>query len=284
MRASRTLQLTGWIFAGCGILVLAKTSALAGEDVTAVSSRVVSKEYVRTILADGSYKSEKYFLKNGGRYDKPSGDASMDDKSFPNIARVIAEQLGTQNCRPGTDPKTGKLIIVVYWGTTIPLDRGTDHALEREGYQVILLPHGGKATIGGPDGTEVSLEDFEHAYANSHNAGLLGYDWEAINVPQPFRFNVYENELNELQLERYFVVLMAYDSQVFLKQRKYKELWETRFSISTRDTDFTKALPKMAKDASNYFGQDSHGLQHLPEGHVNVGEPKSLGEVEPPQK
>ena len=67
-------------------------------------------------------------------------------------------------------------------------------------------------------------------------------------------------------------------------EKKYKELWETRFSVSKRNTDFTKALAKMAKDASGYFGRDSHGLQHLPEGHVNVGEIKSLGEVEPPQK
>jgi len=52
-----------------------------------------------------------------------------------------------------------------------------------------------------------------------------------------------------------------------------------RFHVRQRDD-----LTKMAKDASNYFGRDSHGLQHIPEGRVNVGQVKSLGEVEPPQK
>ena len=57
-------------------------------------SKVVSKDYVRTKLSDGSYQPEEYFLKNGGRYDNPSGDASIDNKELPGrIARVIAEEL-----------------------------------------------------------------------------------------------------------------------------------------------------------------------------------------------
>ena len=276
--------ITSWILKGGSVFLVGPSATRADNEVTAIYSKVVSRDYVRSKLADGSFKPEEYFLKNGGRYDKPSGDASIDNKSFPDIARVIVEQLGTQNYRPGTDPKTGKLIMVVYWGTTMPHDRSTDHALEREGYQVVLLPHGGKAVLGGPDGNEVSLEEFIRARADGSNAGLLGYDWEKINVPSQYLFNAYQNELNELELGRYFVVLMAYDCQAFLKQKKYKELWETRFSVGTGNTDFTKALPKMAKDASIYFGRDSNGLQHLPEGEVNIGAVKSLGEAELPQK
>jgi hypothetical protein len=42
----------------------------------------------------------------------------------------------------------------------------------------------------------------------------------------------------------------------------------------------------MAQYASRYFGQDTHGLlrAQVLEGHVDVGEVKSLGEVAPPQK
>jgi hypothetical protein len=275
----------GLLFSWAALLI-AEPYALAEEDVTAVSSKVVSKDYLRTKLPDGSYQPEEYFLKNGGRYDKPSGDASIDGKGFPDIAQVIAEQLGTQNYVPAKSQVTGKLILVVRWGTTIPPDRETEHALERTSDYHWQYVNGVKTLTGGPTapGNPISQVDFEnvaHLHVDGTNAGLLGYDLEKIHEA-PAMMGLYPKDqqmLNELEGERYFVVLMAYDLQAFLKHKKYKELWETRFSISTHNTDFTKALPKMAKDASGYFGLDSHGLQHLPEGHVNVGEPKSFGEV-----
>lgn len=90
--------------------------------------------------------------------------------------------------------------------------------------------------------------------------------------------------LSDLEEERYFAVLIAYDFQPYVKQRRFRELWVTRISVSNHDIDFTKALPAMAKAASYYFGEDSHGLQHIPEWKVIVGEPESLGEVQKPQK
>jgi hypothetical protein len=55
----------------------------------------------------------------------------------------------------------------------------------------------------------------------------------------------------------------------------------TRLSVRERGTDFTKVLPSMVNYGSQYFGMDSHGLvrKALPQGHVEVGEIKSLGEV-----
>jgi hypothetical protein len=85
----------------------------------------------------------------------------------------------------------------------------------------------------------------------------------------------------EIEENRYFVVLMAYDFQILWKQKKHKLLWETRFSIRQRHHNFDKDLPSMAQYASQYFGQDSHGLVHkeIPQGHVDIGEVKSLGSV-----
>ena len=84
--------------------------------------------------------------------------------------------------------------------------------------------------------------------------------------------------IDELEENRYFVVLMAYDFQLQWKQKKHKLLWETRFSIQEHRNDFKLALPTMAQEASRYFGQDSHGLvrRPLPEGHVTLGEPKVI--------
>ena len=286
MNALRAHPLTAWMLAACGVLLVAGSAARADEEITAVFSKVVSKEYVRTKLPDGSYKPEEYFLKNGGRYDKPSGDASIDNKSYLDIARVIAEELATQNYHPAKDLKTGKLIIVIRWGTTVP--PASEIKALKQTSSLYLYATQASSVVDPHAMTLYASDSAVRRSIDAKNASLLGYDWEGINeAPVRFGFDPKNpNAVPELEGQRYFVVLMVYDFRAFLMDKKYKELWETRFSVSMSNTDFTKALPKMAKDASNYFGRDSNGLQHVPEGKVNVGEVKSLGEVEdkPPQK
>jgi hypothetical protein len=123
---------------------------------------------------------------------------------------------------------------------------------------------------------------------------MLGYDSEDLigtyygsTIGNTGMLAAHREELiNEIEENRYFVVLIAYDFQLFRKEKKLKALWETRFSINEPHNDFAKALPVMSQYASKYFGQESHGLlrTQVPEGKVEVGEPKSLGELEAPQK
>jgi hypothetical protein len=121
--------------------------------------------------------------------------------------------------------------------------------------------------------------------ADAQIASLLGYDswWaetEALRgTPREYRR---QDMLNELEHDRYYVVLMAYDFQKMWKQKKRELLWETRFSIRQRGHDFDTQLVAMAQEASKYFGRDSHGLARelLPEGHVEVGDLKTLGIVD----
>jgi hypothetical protein len=117
---------------------------------------------------------------------------------------------------------------------------------------------------------------------------MLGYDAEGVigtdyglelrRTPQRVRR---DELISEIEENRYFVVLMAYDFQLMWKQKKHKLLWETRFSISERRNQFDKALPVMAQYASRYFGRDSRGLMRtrVPEGRVEIGEVRSLGDV-----
>jgi hypothetical protein len=74
---------------------------------------------------------------------------------------------------------------------------------------------------------------------------------------------------------------MAYDFQSMWKQKKHTLLWETRFSVQQRGVEFDKQLAAMAKNASQYFGQDTRGLVHkeLPVGRVDIGDVKTLGTV-----
>ena len=65
----------------------------------------------------------------------------------------------------------------------------------------------------------------------------------------------------EIEENRYFIVLMAYDFQLMWKQKKHKLLWEARFSISERHNQFDRALPGiMTEYAARYFGQPTNGL------------------------
>jgi hypothetical protein len=116
------------------------------------------------------------------------------------------------------------------------------------------------------------------------NAALLGYD-EWLSATGSYAGTALEHRrqdmLEELEQDRYFVVLMAYDFQKMWKEKKHVLLWETRFSVRQRGVEFDKQLEAMARNAQAYFGQDTHGLvrKDMPLGHVEIGEVKSLGAV-----
>jgi hypothetical protein len=141
--------------------------------------------------------------------------------------------------------------------------------------------------------TMLNMENRLRDRTDFRNAAMLGYDSTGMIGTDYGKYLSHtalggdqRDQVAEIEENRYFVVLLAYDFQVMWKQKKHKLLWETRFSISERRNAFDKALPVMAQYASRYFGQPSNGLlrTRVPEGSVKVGEPKSLGEVDAPGK
>ena len=248
------------------------------EQVTAVSSKVFNG-YSRTRLPDGSFRAETYAFGNGGLVSGyniggdtagvganggASGgvlsDETMDNLSFDDIAKTISGSLAGQGYLPTPNPDATNLLIMVYWGTTIG---STDtHTLEG------------------------SAKD----YADLRNAQLLGFDSQHVfdqgfddhaNMMANILRELHSDVVNEIQRDRYFVILRAFDFRTAWKQKKIKLLWETRFSLSEREHDFTRELPGMADYASKFFGQDTHGLMRspVPEGRVDIGDVKSLGPV-----
>jgi hypothetical protein len=128
----------------------------------------------------------------------------------------------------------------------------------------------------------LEIANRQRALVDFKNAGMLGYDATGL-VGTDYGAYVRHTALgveqrdvtDEIEENRYFVVLMAYDFQLLWKEKKHKLLWETRFSINERHNSFDRALPAMARYASQYFGQDSKGLlrDRVPEGKVKVGDP-----------
>jgi hypothetical protein len=125
----------------------------------------------------------------------------------------------------------------------------------------------------------LKMEAAQDAHTDSTNAAILGYKDSLLGAQagdEGFRALI-----AELEQHRYYVVLLAYDNRAAREFGRYKLLWEARISIPERGNDFNKSLSAMALVLSKYLGQDSNGLIHksLMEGHVEVGEPRSINTV-----
>jgi len=286
--------------------------AAADDDITAVSSRV-SDDYVRAKLANGSFPIETYAFGEGGKSGEAGPDVSLDKLKFLDVARTIAAPLANQNYLPTKDPKETRLLIMVYWGRTAGVHGASGSAAYQNlsaanqhvssarsaAASAAALPHGGPATVGAGGSSEqvmaavqqeaadaefasalavTEMENRQRDKADWKNAGVLGYDTDLAESKAleltPLRMR-HQDLIDDLEDDRYFVVLMAYDFQLMWKEKKPKLLWETRFSIRERGNAFDQQLAAMAQYASQYFGQNSRGLirEPLREGEVKVGTP-----------
>ncbi|HEY4988455.1 MAG TPA: hypothetical protein VII09_01540, partial [Opitutaceae bacterium] len=249
---------------------------------TAVYSRA-SGDYVRAQNPDGTFQPESYVFKEGGNFGGPRVDPTMDTLSFEDVSPVIARSLAARNYQESVDPATTKLLIVVYWGTTIgPEDNSPQSSRESSQLTEWADAHwdtdpGHAAALRAEAGGLRPMEAGIDGKIDARSANILGYTDEIFRTsPHDPWMNTLRDEIEE---DRYYVVLLAYDYQAARNQNERRLLWETRFSVPERGNDFEKAFPMMASIASKYFGQDSHGLVHhnLADGHVEVGEPRSLG-------
>ena len=100
----------------------------------------------------------------------------------------------------------------------------------------------------------VEAENERREETDMKTATLLGYDswWTEINGAMGGTALGYRKAdmLNELEEDRYFVVLTALDYRLLVKERKSKMLWETRFSIREHGNAFDARLAGMAKLAA----------------------------------
>jgi hypothetical protein len=282
MKTHPTFQVSAWLIGGCALfLTLGSVTASAVEStvgITAVSSQV-SKEYVRATLPDGSVQPEEYAFGEGGRLDAPFRDASIQKLGFMDVARVISAQLKNQSYIPAKSLNSEKLLIMLYWGTTTR----PDEVSTTSGHAFSAAGNGGLLALGN---VQRDILDYKNAKILGYNAeGTIQSDFGNFFTTSGMTGLLQSELISELEDNRYFVVLMAYDFQLLRRQNKHRMLWQTRFSINEAQNHFDRALPAMAQYASRYFGQDSHGLlrTHVPDGQVKVGEPKTIGDPGVPE-
>ncbi len=297
------------------------SSDRSSDEITAVAAKA-SPDYVRVRGKDGTYAIETYAFGDGGHYGGPMIDQSIDNLKFIDVARVISEPLAEQNYWPDKNPNGTKLLIMVYWGLTdVPPPVSSSAAYSNMNAAQNAVASGVGASNASAAGAAASgrgptsSKGF-HAISNSggiadgeldsaiamldvvnqqrvrtdfFNASMLGYNTEGIinsdygNYVRGTALGLRRDDfLRELEDNRYFVVLMAYDFQLLWKDRKHKLLWETRFSIRQRHNNFDDALAGMAKAASEYFGQNSGGMvrRDVPLGRVDIGAIKAVDTID----
>ena len=240
-------------------------SLIADGEIVAVAAKA-SDDYVRSKLPDGSFQPETYAFGQGGYWAGDVSDKSIDRIKFMDIARIIAGPLQGQSYLATHDPKAAKLLIMVYWGTTIGGRENPAASFDPK-----LAPDG--ATLDQFSARVAPLLGYETALADAVRLRGTGLKFLSADV------------FEDLEYNRYFIVLMAYDFQLLWKEKKHKLLWETRFSINEHHNEFDQQLAPMVQAAAKYFGKDSHGLIHREQsGHVDLGELKILGVVPEPEK
>ena len=245
------------------------------EDFVAVSSKV-SNTYVRTQRADGSFEPETYAFKEGGYLGSRISDDTIDKITFPSVAQTIAGSLASRSYLPSVDPEAAKLLIVIYWGTSrAPAETSKE------------TPISLTADISGPKFSPPALDSRGHPppagivpFREGLSAGdALAFGDRMVSEEDAMMLG-YETATDpELKEYRYFVVLLAYDLQALLKEKKQILLWQTRFSMGEHRNQFDLQLKPMVVAASAYFGRDSFGLKRgrLPEGRVEIGTVRSVG-------
>ena len=289
--------------------------ALATNDsvVTSVYSSV-SNGYVRKKLPDGSVKPETYVIGNGGYASFTDPIPPADAVSFPIIVRLIAGHLAEKHYYPVRDATSADLLLVLSWGTTIPFNDSALRANTDGFFTSMNNLSAANAAVGlsvaqgavqsTPDGIQsaeryvadaardaaesqliqMRMFDDMRRKADERNARLLGYVQEINEKNNGSRFagggTYYDDLISDIENERFYVVISAYDFRAAAQEKKRKLLWATRVSVDAQGNRFKESLAVMLANASGHFGENSGRLfRQYQRGTVSLGELKILGIV-----
>lgn len=258
-----------------------------------------TNEYRRTRLPDGSFKKEYYALSSGGALPGTIWDKGMETAIFPRIANALGQSLARQNYILAPDSKSADLLLIVYWGRTVPfnsLQYGDVITAAGQASSRVLAAEGGLDVRDQSVEARVAIADFENYLVEigmhddhrrrmlQSTAEVLGFVGELDPLQAEGRFGIREDLYNQFVTDiedpRYYVVVMACDFKETLKSQKPKQLWVARMSIRARGTSFEDGLSAMMASASRHLGQRTgRVIRGVEEGRVEIGEATVIGTV-----
>ena len=227
-----------------------------------------SEEYLKERARDPGKKIQTYEFLEGRHFKGGTYDKSVQNFTIKELVYDLAKHLIKQDFYPSRD-EGGDLLIVVHYGVA-----------EREENMMELLGIANESDLLGMDvsGTDLTVGDTAgnaafldvmdtlaatQSMTQALNSGgrmtrrqkaqILGLDSVSYK-PSNFTSNYeYEQMMREA---RYFVVLMAFDYQHFLKNDEAKLLWSTRYNIRSAGQSFDTAIKQMNVIGSDYFGKN----------------------------
>lgn len=280
------------VIALLGLVVAAGQLCAAPLKYIAVSASAVPN-YVRPLDGEGKPVPESYIFSKGKFFGGSTADARLKQVSFEDITKMLATNLVKQNYFPTKEVPTANLLLMVHWGTTqvyydpmnVTADDRTNAALTE--YRNSADANGGNAD---PGALNQALNDQASAGASAKgaialNSALLGY--KPTLQKEQAKIVVSADEITmseELNEERYFVIVMAYDYQHMQKEHKSKLLWTTRISVRSPGNNFTEAIPALAEAGAKVYGRQVDGLVRVNAGErggrVDYGDLKVMGTVD----
>ncbi len=286
-----------WIRSGLLAIALA---SLVATGFAAKTARVfvdseASVSYDESKNTDEGSKYETFVFMKGNFYGRDFKDKSLRTPSFEEIIGSLAENMKDRNYYPSAIPDDGDLLIVVHYGSTsveqdwedlFPTDSSDPYADTADG--LYSDPEESEYT-GFSENYSESFEDLQDLARVSRNNVAKHktiMDNRELGIGRALsRKNINRNEeFNlrvELEDERYFIILMAYDFQKLKATKETELLWTTRFSVPAIGTNFVDAYPALARAARPYFGTSlekyAKSNTHFGTGSVDIGTLETVG-------
>lgn len=274
------------------VLVAVLPMQAFGRNAVVVSATAIPA-YVRPSDGAGRPLVQSYVFGQGRFFAGAWADRDLTIVSFDQLTQLLAPSLAKQNYLPARNSEAADLLLMVHWGVTQAFrDPMAETNIERlnsaaSDYRAAAAANNGDADPGALNallaeqaGTNQSAQQ-----AIARNAALLGYTPTLEQAQRRILVSTEEQTMNaELNEERYFIVVLAYDYAFMRKEHKSRLLWATRISLRSLGNRFGVAAAALAQAGAGVYGRNIDGLVRLDysnrSGRVELGELKVLGVAE----
>ncbi len=309
--------LPGWFLLPM-TLALGGCAELADHGV-AVSSSAFS-DYSQAKYDGAAPKRETYVFMQGNYFPGVIADGSLQRLPFRRVAEMLAPELAKRAFWPAPAASSADLVLVVHWGVTSPSEKldkllaqdppsrarvagvdantGVDYhaqvtdASNPSRGEPLVSDQMVSDTFVGIAGADVMSVGFQQAVERTDQLGadygtadamkLLGYRRHLQKMAErPFLTAEEATLRSDLESERYFVVIQAYDLRQ-MRGRKPRLVWTLHLNMRSAGNNFREAVAMMGNVAVNYFGRNvdrvDTALPKVRQGQVTIGEITIVGE------